>query len=93
MAVIAPATCQSTPIIPGEQKKCVFITIAAATAADTIDLNLYGFTGVLDYVHMMDIAAAPATTTPCTWAVATNVVTVGAGPAGGAISLLVVGDA
>ena len=36
MAVINPATCQFTPIIPGEQKKCVFITIAAATAADTL---------------------------------------------------------
>ena len=97
MGAILPAAAVITNVVGGESKKIVFIDIAVATAADTIDLSLYGFAaplagvGSIDFVYMMDVAVASQIVP--TWVLATNVVTVPAGPAAGPISLLVVGDA
>jgi len=97
MGAILPAAAVITSIVGGESKKLVYIEIAAATAADTIDLSLYGFgapvagVGTVDWIYMMDVAVASQIVP--TWVLATNVCTVPAGPAGGAISLLVLGDA
>jgi len=93
MAVILPAAAVITPVSPGENKKTTFITVASATAADTINLNMFGFTGNVDAVLFWDLAAAPAAAVAVTWVRATNVVTIPAGPLNSAISLLVVGDA